>query len=182
MSSRPTAPVSVTRTHLELRGRDALRPGRAPARPPTLERANPIGADEYLRLYRLVGGPWHWRDRLAWPPGLLDAHLESPEVQVWVATYGDDVAGYFELEARTDGATEIMYFGLAPSYIGQGLGGWLLTRACEIAFANGAPRVVLNTCTLDSERALPNYLARGFTIVREEEYVVTLDPVAGTGA
>jgi hypothetical protein len=34
--------------------------------------------------------------------------------------------------------------------------------------------VILNTCTLDSPRALPNYLARGFTIVREDRYVTTL--------
>jgi hypothetical protein len=46
----------------------------------------------------------------------------------------------------------------------------MLTRAVEEAFALGTRRVVLNTCTLDAPQALPNYLARGFTIVREERY------------
>jgi hypothetical protein len=31
---------------------------------------------------------------------------------------------------------------------------------------------MLNTCTLDAPQALPNYLARGFTITREERYSV----------
>jgi len=65
---------------------------------------------------------------------------------------------------------EVMYFGLVPSFIGRGLGGWLLTRAVEEAFALGGKRVILNTCTLDAPQALPNYLSRGFTIVREERY------------
>jgi hypothetical protein len=29
---------------------------------------------------------------------------------------------------------------------------------------------MLNTCTLDAPQALPNYLARGFTIEREDQY------------
>ena len=40
--------------------------------------------------------------------------------------------------------------------------------------------MVLNTCTLDAPQALPNYLARGFTIVSEEQYL--LDVPAKMGA
>jgi GNAT superfamily N-acetyltransferase len=71
---------------------------------------------------------------------------------------------------------EIMYFGLVSAYMGRGLGGWLLTRAVEEAFALGGERVILNTCTLDAPQALPNYLARGFIIVREEQYQVEVGP------
>jgi GNAT superfamily N-acetyltransferase len=81
-------------------------------------------------------------------------------------------AGYFELRQHPDRTVEIMYFGLAPAFIGRGLGGWLLTRAAQEAFALGAPRIVLNTCTLDAPQALPNYLARGFTIVSEDQYLL----------
>ena len=167
-------PVDVTRTYLELAGPAVLRGARAPAETPRLEHRTAVGADEYLALYRLVGGRWHWHDRLAWPAGVLDAHLRSSAVQVWVATVGDDTAGYFELQDRHDGTAEIVYFGLAPAFIGRGLGGWLLVRACECAFAMGAGRVVLNTCTLDSPHAMANYLARGFVIVRDEVYPVEL--------
>jgi hypothetical protein len=31
---------------------------------------------------------------------------------------------------------------------------------------------VLNTCTLDAPQALPNYLARGFRIVSEDQYLL----------
>lgn len=166
--------IDVTRTYLQLESLDALRRARTPASPPALTEQRPISADEYLALYTLVGDRWHWHDRLTWPPGVLQAHLDAPAVRVWVATVGDDVAGYFELVTQPDASVEIMYFGLAAAFIGRGLGGWLLTRAAEIAFAGGAARVVLNTCTLDGPHALANYLARGFTVLRDEVYQVAL--------
>ena len=76
---------------------------------------------------------------------------------------------------------EIVYFGLIGRYFGRGLGGWMLTRAVEEAFALGATRVILNTCTLDAPQALPNYLARGFVIMREERYTASA-PSAGAPA
>jgi GNAT superfamily N-acetyltransferase len=65
---------------------------------------------------------------------------------------------------------EIAYFGLAVRFFGRGLGKHMLTRAAEEAWAMGARRVWLHTCTLDSPAALPNYLARGFDPVRTETY------------
>jgi hypothetical protein len=42
---------------------------------------------------------------------------------------------------------------------------------------------VLNTCTLDAPQALPNYLARGFTIVSEDQYLLDVPEVrTGSGA
>ena len=61
-----------------------------------------------------------------------------------------------------------MLFRSVPEAMGQGLGRWLLQRAIALAWATAPSRVILNTCTLDGPAALPNYLARGFTIVREE--------------
>ncbi len=172
MPPRRVKRVDVTRTHLELRRLDALRPSRAPTEAADLRLVRPIGAAEYQVLYRLVGARWLWRDRLAWTAEELDAYLSAPSVFVWVLGVEGETAGYFELQRRADGAVEVMYFGLAPAFMGRRLGGWLLTRAVEESFALGASRVVLNTCTLDAPQALPNYLARGFTIVREERYMV----------
>jgi ribosomal protein S18 acetylase RimI-like enzyme len=172
MASDRIARVSVRRTHLELRARGDLRPARAPAEQVDHRLRRPIAPDEYLELYRLVGGPWLWRDRLAWSTADLERYLESPDVYVWVARVGGEQAGYFELRRHLDRTVEVMYFGLAPAFIGRGLGGWLLTRTAEEAFALGASRIVLNTCTLDAPQALPNYLARGFTIVREDQYLL----------
>ena len=164
--------VSVRRTHLELRSVADLRPALPPVDPVVLGRRRPISPVEYLELYALVGELWLWRDRLVWTRDALERYLTSPDVHVWAAYLQGATAGYFELRQHSDGAVEVMYFGLAPPFMGRGIGGWLLTRAVEEAFALGASRIVLNTCTLDAPQALPNYLARGFTIVSEDQYLL----------
>lgn len=166
--------VEVIRTHLELRDLAALRPARPPAEPVALRLHRPIRAAEYRTLYTLVGERWLWRDRLVWTDAELDRYLSSPDVYVWTLNMSGETAGYFEHQRHTDGTVEVMYFGLVQSFMGRGLGGWLLTRAVEEAFSIGARRLILNTCTLDSPRALPNYLARGFVIVREDRYVTSV--------
>jgi GNAT superfamily N-acetyltransferase len=172
MSSGASTRVDVTRTHLELRSPDALRRVPTPSLPGTLRRLHPIRAAEYRALYTLVGERWLWRDRLVWTDAELDGYLSSPNIHVWLLSVGGATAGYFELQQHGTDAVEVMYFGLVPAFMGRGLGGWMLTRAVEEAFALGTRRVVLNTCTLDAPQALPNYLARGFTIVREERYLL----------
>lgn len=167
--------VSVLRTYLELRTPAELR--RVPLREPgaRVERCEPCTVERYRALYRAVGERWHWRDRLAWSDAQLAAYLASPDVGVWVLHVGEDVAGYFELRRDGGDSVEIVYFGLVPAFIGRGLGSALLTRAVEEAWAVGATRVWLHTCTLDSPRALPNYVARGFRPFREERYEASLD-------
>ncbi|MES2178110.1 MAG: GNAT family N-acetyltransferase [Gemmatimonadota bacterium] len=152
-----------------------FRPARLPTGAITLAECEVTPA-EYLALYEIVGGPWQWRDRFAWSEEQLAAYLASPELHLWILRIGNELAGYFELQRQASDRVEIMYFGLAVPFIGRGLGGWLLTRAVEESFALGATVVSLNTCTLDSPHALPNYRARGFSIVREERYVVDLSP------
>ena len=174
MSSPPPTRVEVVRTHLELRDLAELRPAPLPAEAVALRLHRPIRAAEYRALYALVGERWLWRDRLVWTDVELDRYLSSPDVHVWTLNVGGVTAGYFELQRHHDATVELMYFGLVESFIGRGLGGWLLMRAVEEAFAIGARRMILNTCTLDSPRALPNYLARGFTIVREDRYVTSV--------
>jgi len=178
MSREGWTRVAVRRTYLELRSLGELRPGRPPSEPVELRHRFPIEPADYLELYTLVGERWLWRDRLAWTGEELQRYLASPDVHVWSAHVRGHTAGYFELKRHPDRTVEVMYFGLAPAFIGRGLGGWLLTRAAEEAFALDASRVILNTCTLDAPQALPNYLARGFTIVREDQYLLDV-PEAG---
>jgi GNAT superfamily N-acetyltransferase len=178
MSHEGWTRVAVRRTYLELRSLDELRPARAPRESVELKLRRPIEAADYLSLYALVGERWLWRDRLAWTVDELERYLANPDVYVWSAHVRDRTAGYFELRRHPDRAVEVMYFGLAPAYIGQGIGGWLLVRTAELAFALDASRVMLNTCTLDAPQALPNYLARGFTIVREDQYLLEVPETA----
>jgi GNAT superfamily N-acetyltransferase len=168
--------VEVVRTYLELASRDQLRAAyTSDPRVHFVPRPG-ISVAHYRRLYAAVGARWHWHDRDAWPDEELAAYLASPAITVWECLVGDDAAGYFELATRDDGAVEILYFGLADPFIGQGLGKAMLTRAVEESFALGATRVRLDTCTLDSPRALPNYIARGFQAVRTLTYEQQIPP------
>jgi len=167
--------VEVVRTYLELSTPDSLNRAAPFPKDARVVRRNPCSIADYRRLYREVGGPWHWRDRLAWDDDTLRAHLASPDILIWELLVGDASAGYFELRRSGLHEIELAYFGLVSSFIGRGLGGALLTRAVEEAFGLGARRVWLHTCTLDSPHALPNYRARGFRDYRTERYEVNVE-------
>lgn len=121
-------------------------------------------------LYQLVGEPWQWVDKLKLTDGEWQRYVENPDLRTWVAYHRGSIAGYFELLKTADGSIQIAYFGLAPDFIGQGFGGYLLTQAIRQAWAiPGARRVCVNTCSLDHPGALDNYRARGFRLVSQEE-------------
>ncbi len=142
------------------------------------EHRRPCPVSRYRRLYRDVGEQWFWHDRLDWSDDELAAHLASPDVAVWEAMTGGESAGYFELQRHSDRSVEIVYFGLRPEYIGRGIGGAMLTRAVREAYAMGANRVWLHTCTLDSPNALPSYTARGFRPYKTERLEVEIEGMA----
>jgi len=125
-------------------------------------------------LYATVGAPWLWYMRLQWSYQEWLDYLSSGKVETWIAYQGATPVGYFELEKQPMGSVEIGYFGLLPDFIGKGLGGALLTDAINRAFSIGGKRVWLHTCTLDHPQALPNYLARGFRIFKEETFMEEL--------
>jgi len=166
--------VDVVRTYLELCSPGDLRPADGGEPRARFAPCDHITVGRYRALYGDVGRAWHWHDRDAWTDDELSVYLAEPNVHVWECYVGQQTAGYFELRQTDDGAVEIVYFGLTGDFIGRGLGGAMLTRAVQEAWALGASRVWLHTCTLDSPRALPNYLARGFSLVRKERYTATL--------
>jgi GNAT superfamily N-acetyltransferase len=167
--------VEVTRTYLRLDHPERLR-GDDPGFPEgiSLTRLSGCTPEKYRSMYEHVGGEWNWRDRNAWGDEQLADYLSGPSVGIWELRDGDQTAGYFELLAHEDQSVEIVYFGLARSHFGRGLGRSLLIRAAREAFGMGARQVWLHTCTLDGPAALPNYIARGFEPYKEEKYQVTL--------
>lgn len=166
--------VQVTRTYLEMRAPDELRPARVPSPAPRLERVGECPISFFRYLYAEVGRAFHWTDRLIWSDARVAEHLADPAVSLWLLSWQAAPAGYFELRRGDDRAVEIAYFGLLPDFVGRGWGGHLLTLAVEAAWALGPERVWLHTCTLDHPAALPNYLRRGFRPVREEMYTTEL--------
>ena len=164
--------MDVTRTYLEMLDPAELSP--APSDDPLIKiEAQPDCSIELFRyLYREVGRNYFWTDRLPWSDEEIKTYLQQSQVSLWLMTYNDEISGYFELNQQADGSTEIAYFGLMPQFIGRGLGKHLLTRAVQQAWADGARRVWLHTCTDDDPAALPNYLKRGFKPFKTEDYSV----------
>lgn len=168
----------VTTTSLEMLSPDQLVPS---------ARDLPVGcrferveaiSPEYSRfLYRSVGSSWNWTDRLGLSREQWAALLERSGTETWVLTAAGAPAGYIELSGKADGVVEIVYFGLFPERLGQGLGGPLLTEGIRRAWGLAgrwdgfAPvrRVWVHTCSLDGPAALANYTARGFSVFNTEE-------------
>ncbi|MBU6245788.1 MAG: GNAT family N-acetyltransferase [Actinomycetales bacterium] len=156
--------TEVTMWSLQMRAAHELRPASEPAVASTLMRAQRPAPDLSRFMYQAVGAAWHWVDRAAWTPQEWLAWVDRPQhtlVTCWV----DGVpAGYFELDDQA-GDVELAYFGLLPGFLGLGLGGWLLTKAIEVAWSlPQTRRLWVHTCTLDAPHALANYQARGFVV------------------
>src|SRR3712207_4351612 len=102
---------TVTTWYLEMGSPQELRPRRMP---PELEvRQARLPSPELSRyLYTAVGGPWHWRDRLAWTWDDWLRHLDPGRTQTWLALVEGTPVGYFELVRTDDGAVDISSFGL----------------------------------------------------------------------
>jgi GNAT superfamily N-acetyltransferase len=168
-------------TDLELTSPDQLRPAAEPSLEPRLELAARPSPELSRFFYRAVGGDWYWLDRIDWTRAQWAEWVEAPGHELWTCWVDGSPAGYVELHPDAPGSVEIAYFGLLPGFAGQGLGGWLLTRAVERAWAiPGTERVWLHTCELDSPVALANYLARGFAVCgTSTEYWDTSRPSPG---
>jgi GNAT superfamily N-acetyltransferase len=168
----------VRRTYLQLQSREQFRPGRRPRRQAVWLLLPAPTVSEWRQLYATVGAAWEWHDRDSWPDAQIAQRLANSEVHIFRAdaalnSLSDDIeagVGFVELERHPNGSVEIVYFGLTRNAQGFGLGAWLLERAVDEAWGLGATQVWLHTCTLDSPHALPNYIARGFEVEREEEY------------
>ena len=163
-------PRRAVRTYLEMTDRAQLNAARAPDAGVAAQRLEACPPALYRQLYADVGREYHWVDRLEWSDEEIARHVADPNLEFWVLNERDGIAGYFELWRCDDGAVQIGYFGLLPHAIGRGLGKFLLTRAIERAWDLGATRVWLHTSSLDHASALPNYLARGFSIWKQETY------------
>jgi GNAT superfamily N-acetyltransferase len=163
---------------LEMNSPDDLRPARVDLPGLRIERMC-VPLPEFNKfLHTVVGHDYRWGGRAGWGRDEWTAYVHREELQTWVAYVDGTPAGYCEMEKTPEGDVEIKSFGLLPAFIGQGLGGHLLTVAVEHAWAPeadgdvgrgmGATRVWLHTCTHDHPHALRNYTARGFRLCKTE--------------
>lgn len=116
-----------------------------------------------------IGAAHGWRsvtrDDEGWAEWLAD-----PRRRFWLVKLADEVAGFVATRRGDGGDAQITTFGLRPSFIGRGLGGYALTLAVQEAWRLDAEvtRVWLRTSNLDHPAALTNYRRRGFRVYRTE--------------
>lgn len=162
----PLKTVPVRTFYLEM-----LEPVRDEVTPPggdiQVERVDRPAVEFYRTIYEAVGKDWRWVDRKILSDDSLAEIIHDPRVEVYVLRSGGELAGYAELDRRIEGEVELAYFGLAPAYIGKGLGSYLLNWALRRAWSYAPSRVWLHTCEWDHPAALPVYEKAGFRIFDE---------------
>jgi GNAT superfamily N-acetyltransferase len=120
----------------------------------------------YRYLYNTVGQDYVWWLRRTASDAEIANVLADPAITIHVL-YRDGVpAGFYELERRAGGQTNIAYFGLLPHAVGHGMGAAFLRHAIDQGWSGGTRLLTVNTCTADHPRALPNYRAAGFIETR----------------
>lgn len=187
MTDTNLVPTEVTTWSLEMLDPADLRPASRPDRDLLLIRSE-IPSPELARfLYTAVGGDWYWYDQLDWTYERWQNVLERPGMEIWMLLERGTPAGHFVLKGDGEGTVEILYFGLLPTFIGQGLGGYLLTEAIRASWSLGerweeftaTTRVWVHTCSLDGQpAALNNYKSRGFKLFKTTTAIehITPDP------
>jgi ribosomal protein S18 acetylase RimI-like enzyme len=167
--------VTVTTTYLEIPSRAAFRPALSDAAELQLIEAREPLPEFYRFLYGTVGRDYGWTDRLTWSDEQLHSYLSRPSVTLLVLYVRGTPAGYVELNTASDEpGTEVAYFGLFTAFHGRGLGKHLLSAGVGRAYADGAERVWVHTCTLDGPHALANYQARGFVAYKSTSHEQTI--------
>jgi len=124
--------------------------------------AEKLSIDEYLTLYRRVGEPLRWDQRLKMPRIELARLLESTRSQIYVLRDAVSRAiGFCEFE-RDLPEIELKNFGLVPSVQGKGLGSFLLRTALAAEWQLCPRRIWLHTDNWDHAAAIHLYESAGF--------------------
>jgi GNAT superfamily N-acetyltransferase len=116
----------------------------------------------YLALYRRVGEPVQWDQRLRLDPETLDKLLEDPSTHIHVLRLDGEAMGLCEFAQVGKPFVELVHFGLAPEMQDKGFGGFLLDHALRRCWEHAPKRIWLHTDTNDHPKALSVYSKVGF--------------------
>jgi GNAT superfamily N-acetyltransferase len=156
-------------TYLELRSAPASSASRQATERVAEEK---LSREEYLTLYRRVGSPLRWDQRLHMPAEELTALLQS-SLRIYVLRdSANDALGLCEFDGAGFPEIELKNFGLVPEAQGRGLGPWLLGISLQREWSRGPGRIWLHTDTWDHPAAIPTYERAGFRV-----YAVRQEPV-----
>lgn len=123
-----------------------------------------LRVSEYMELYRRIGEPLRWDQRLRMPRAELLRLLVSERSAIYVLR--DDAGralGFCEFE-RGVADSELKNFGLLPMARGNGLGSWLLRTALHCEWESRPGRIWLHTDNWDHPAAIHVYESAGFRV------------------
>ena len=130
-----------------------------------------LNLETYLQLYRRVGEPHRWDQRLRMPEAELLALLDGGSLDIYVLRSEERQAlGFCEFDRREFPEVELKNFGLVPEAQGRGLGSWLLSVALLVEWRYSPSRIRLHTDNWDHPAAVRVYERAGFRAydVRDE--------------
>ena len=130
-----------------------------------------LSLGDYLTLYRNVGEPLRWDQRLLMPEAELRELLEGKALNIYVLRDQEGNAlGFCEFNRGEFPEIELKNFGLVPGAQRRGLGPWLLKIALLQEWNFGAKRIWLHTDIWDHPAAIRVYERAGFLVydVRHE--------------
>jgi len=163
--AEPATPIAVDVTFLRMDRRVMDQPAALP-QAARVEQVAHCSVAFYRYLYHTVGHNYVWWLRRTLPDAEIAALLRDPAVSIHVLYQDGEPAGFYELDRRNRPFVNLAYFGLMPHAIGHGLGRAFLRHAVDRAWSEHPRAMTVNTCTADHPRALPNYLAAGFSRLR----------------
>ena len=169
-AQKPPRLLHVHVTLLEMRNVPAKREA-APSGPRiALMRATDMTPQFYRFLYREVGKPHHWFLRRNLNDDELNSEITPEKAEILVLYVDGCPAGFIELDVSEKPDTvQIHYFGLIPHFQGRGLGKFFLSEAIFAAWAHEPRRVLVETNSLDSPRAIILYQKMGFSPIETRE-------------
>jgi GNAT superfamily N-acetyltransferase len=177
-SDIPRGKIAAVVTHLEMTERPTFPP--CPTSAWTLRGVQAPDLNWFRDLYRRVGEEWLWFSRLQLADTELAAIVQSPSVELYALVDQGRDEGLLELDFRTAGKCELVYFGVTAKLFGSGAGRWLMNCALELAWSRPITRVWLHTCTFDHPAALAFYQRFGFRPFRRQIEVVEDPRLDGT--
>jgi ribosomal protein S18 acetylase RimI-like enzyme len=153
--------------YMEQRTAPTLEPKLSAAAVVAVER---LSTAEYLALYRRVGEPVHWDQRLRMPSTELESLLAGDELRVYVLRSAAGLSiGLCEFDRSGFPDIELKNFGIAPEAQGRGLGRHLLAAALLQEWQAGLQRIWLHTDNWDHPAAMRLYSSLGFRVFEERD-------------
>ena len=153
--------VDLLVTYMEMSAPPQGAPRASPL-PGALVARERLDTSSYLDLYRAVGGPVQWDQRLQMAEGELETLLADDATNIHVLRLDGEAGGFCEFNHVGQPAVELVHFGLVPAFQGKRLGPFLLDRSLRAAWSHRPERVWLHTDTHDHPAAQPVYGRAGF--------------------